>query len=281
LIKRGERDTLLVTTSVPATKHVDTRSAPVTFSFKGAFDRTEGLTEIFLTAVRDMNPEETARRTIESAVGWSRRLHFPQEDRLEFGADAYVNHPLEVATRLVRDFKVKDTAVIVAALLHDTLEDQPGLLASLVPPSHTDQHIVEPATRALRQLFGDDVTELVSALTNPDFYALIDAEGITDPSMRRARRNALYAEHVMELLEHNPRAGIIKTADLMHNALRLDELPTEEKRSNFRLKYGPVLNFLVTSLSSADATHPLFNVRSEILEALADGMRRSGYPEPS
>ena len=258
--------------------HFDTRPPPLTFEFKGAFTRTAGLTEIFLTAVRDLVTEDSTRRTIESGVAWSRRLHFPQEDRLEFGGDAYINHPLEVATRVVRDFKVKDPGVIVAALLHDTLEDQPGLLASLVPPSPTDQHIVEPARRAVQSLFGEDVAQLVCALTNPDFHAQIDAEGITDRTARLTRRNTLYVEHIKELIEHNPRAGIIKVADLMENALRLDALPAGEKQDNFRQKYGPVLNFIVLTLRSADETHPLFKVREEILEVIAAGMKRSGYP---
>lgn len=256
----------------------DNRTAPLTFEFKGAFARTAGLTETFLKLVEETVTDKDARKTIESAVGWSRRLHFPQDDRLEFGGDSYVNHPLEVATRIVRDFKINDPAIIVAALLHDTLEDQPGLLASTVAPNGEDRDILEPATRALRELFGDAVVEIVCALTNPNFYQQIDAEGVNDPVARRDRRNELYLDHVKELLEHHPRAGIIKVADLMENALRLDALPTGEKQDNFRAKYGPVLNLIVTTLQSANETHPLYGVRHGLLEAFAEGMKRSGYP---
>lgn len=59
----------------------------------------------------------------------------------------YINHPLEVAERLNRIGGVENADVLVAAILHDTIED------------------TETTAAEIEQLFGRDVARLVTELT--------------------------------------------------------------------------------------------------------------------
>lgn len=96
----------------------------------------------------------------------------------------FVSHVLSVAM-LVRDY-TDDEATIVAAILHDTLED-------------TDYTAEE-----LSEDFGNDVTELILALTEPS------RTEVTDWSERKI----IYAEQI----KNAPLAAVqICAADKMHN----------------------------------------------------------------
>lgn len=59
----------------------------------------------------------------------------------------YINHPLEVAERLSRIGGIEDATVLVAAILHDTIED------------------TETTEAEIARLFGPDVARLVAELT--------------------------------------------------------------------------------------------------------------------
>jgi guanosine-3',5'-bis(diphosphate) 3'-pyrophosphohydrolase len=59
----------------------------------------------------------------------------------------YINHPLEVAERLNRIGGIEDVTTLVAAILHDTIED------------------TETTEREIARLFGREVASLVAELT--------------------------------------------------------------------------------------------------------------------
>ena len=59
----------------------------------------------------------------------------------------YINHPLEVAERINRIGRIEDVTILVAAILHDTIED------------------TETTAEELAVLFGPAVAKLVSELT--------------------------------------------------------------------------------------------------------------------
>ena len=59
----------------------------------------------------------------------------------------YINHPLEVAERLARIGGIEDATVLIAAILHDTIED------------------TETTEAEIRALFGREVAGLVAELT--------------------------------------------------------------------------------------------------------------------
>lgn len=95
----------------------------------------------------------------------------------------YINHPLEVAECIVRVAGVDDAEVLIAAILHDTVED-----TDTKPEEIEDQ-------------FGADVASLVMEVTD-------------DRSLTSMERKRLEIEHAPHL---TPRAKLIKLADKICN----------------------------------------------------------------
>ncbi len=114
--------------------------------------------------------------------------------------DPYFSHPLEVAA-ILTDLKLDD-ATIVAALLHDTIEDT-------------------EATRAeIDQLFGHEIGVLVEGLTKLKRLDLVT-------------REAKQAENLRKLLlaiADDVRVLLVKLADRLHNMRTLGFMPPEKRR---------------------------------------------------
>ena len=111
--------------------------------------------------------------------------------------DPYITHPLAVATILAE--LGMDTTTLVAALLHDTVED-------------TDYSVDQ-----LREDFGDVVARLVDGVTKLDkvkFGASAEAETIRKMVIAMAR---------------DPRVLVIKLADRLHNMRTMRFLPPEKQ----------------------------------------------------
>jgi guanosine-3',5'-bis(diphosphate) 3'-pyrophosphohydrolase len=101
------------------------------------------------------------------------------------GDDAapYINHPLEVANLLANIGKVKDYDVLIAAVLHDTIEDT----------KTTKEEIAE--------IFGEKVSKMVLEVTD-------------DKSLPKAERKQLQIEHAPHLSDG---AKQIKLGDKISN----------------------------------------------------------------
>ena len=114
--------------------------------------------------------------------------------------DPYFTHPLEVAA-ILTDLKLDD-ATIVAALLHDTIEDT-------------------EATRAeIDKLFGPDIGALVEGLTKLKRLELVS-------------REAKQAENLRKLLlaiADDVRVLLIKLADRLHNMRTMEFMPPASRR---------------------------------------------------
>jgi len=148
--------------------------------------------------VRKYNPN-TDEDLLDRAYVYAMRAHGEQ---LRASGDPYFSHPLEVAA-ILTDLKVDD-ATIVAALLHDTIEDT-------------------EATRAeIDQLFGKDIGRLVEGLTKLKRLDLVS-------------REAKQAENLRKLLlaiAEDVRVLLVKLADRLHNMRTLDHMaPESRKRS--------------------------------------------------
>jgi len=122
--------------------------------------------------------------------------------QLRKSGDPYITHPLAVATILAE--LGMDTTTLVAALLHDTVEDT-GLT-------------LEDITRE----FGSEVAHLVDGVTKLDkvkFGAAAEAETIRKMVVAMAR---------------DPRVLVIKLADRLHNMRTLRFLPPEKQERKAR-----------------------------------------------
>ncbi|UOY02797.1 RelA/SpoT family protein [Blastococcus sp. PRF04-17] len=116
--------------------------------------------------------------------------------------DPYITHPLAVATILAG--LGMDTTTLVAALLHDTVEDTGVTL--------------ETITRE----FGSEVTHLVDGVTK------IDKVKLGDAAQAETIRKMIVA------MARDPRVLVIKLADRLHNMRTLRFLPPEKQEKKAR-----------------------------------------------
>ncbi|HEY9595281.1 MAG TPA: bifunctional (p)ppGpp synthetase/guanosine-3',5'-bis(diphosphate) 3'-pyrophosphohydrolase [Spirochaetia bacterium] len=140
-------------------------------------------------------PED--REKILSAADWARRLHGEQK---RASGDPFFIHPLSVASILV-DIHM-DAQGVIAALLHDVLED------------------TETTRQALRKEFGREVESLV--------------QGVTKISVLRGRSRSLqHSETIRKMLfamVKDVRVILIKLADKLHNMRTLGYLEEEDRK---------------------------------------------------
>jgi GTP diphosphokinase / guanosine-3',5'-bis(diphosphate) 3'-diphosphatase len=146
--------------------------------------------------VRAYNPD-TNEDLLDRAYVYAMKAHGAQT---RASGDPYFSHPLEVAA-ILTDLKLDD-ATIVAALLHDTIEDT-------------------EATRAeIDSVFGHEIGKLVEGLTKLKRLELVS-------------REAKQAENLRKLLlaiSDDVRVLLIKLADRLHNMRTLEFVPPAARR---------------------------------------------------
>ncbi|MDJ0880114.1 MAG: RelA/SpoT family protein [Gammaproteobacteria bacterium] len=122
------------------------------------------------------------------------------EGQKRVSGEPYIYHPIEVA-RIMCEMRM-DYKSIIAALLHDVIEDTPTLKEQLAAD------------------FGDEVAELVdgvSKLTHLDFVS-------------KAEEQAENFRKMMLAMVKDIRVIIIKLADRLHNMRTLDAMRPEKRR---------------------------------------------------
>ena len=172
---------------------------------------TSPVLEPLIKTVRGNYPKADLR-VIERAYDVAAHYHRDQKRR---SGDPYVTHPLAVATILAE--LGMDLSVIVAALLHDTVED-------------TDYTL-----RALREDFGDVIVELVDGVTKLDKVKL--GEAAEAETLRK----------MVVAMARDPRVLVIKLADRLHNMRTLRFLPRakQERTAKQTLEiYAPLAHRL-------------------------------------
>ncbi len=119
---------------------------------------------------------------ILNAASFAAKKHKDQKRKGSDG-EPYINHPIEVASLLTNVGQVDDTDMIVAALLHDTVED------------------CDVTFEEIAEKFGTTVADYVRELTD-------------DKSLPKAERKRLQIEHAPHLSRG---AKQIKLADKISN----------------------------------------------------------------
>ena len=146
--------------------------------------------------VRSYNPD-TDEDLLNQAYVYAMKAHGEQK---RASGDPYFSHPLEVAA-ILTDLKLDD-ATIVAALLHDTIED------------------TEATRTEIDSLFGPEIGALVEGLTKLKRLELVS-------------REAKQAENLRKLLlaiADDVRVLLIKLADRLHNMRTLEFVPPASRR---------------------------------------------------
>ncbi|XP_026825495.1 guanosine-3',5'-bis(diphosphate) 3'-pyrophosphohydrolase MESH1 isoform X1 [Ooceraea biroi] len=137
---------------------------------------------------------------IIKCVNFAAEKHRNQR-RKDVDQTPYINHPLGVANILIQEGKVFDSIVILAAILHDTVED-------------TDTTFEE-----IEREFGREVCQVVREVTD-------------DKTLPKAERKRLQVQHAPHLSRE---AKLVKLADKLYN-LRDLERSTPIGWTNERVK---------------------------------------------
>src|ERR1039457_6492112 len=136
------------------------------------------MSEIEVQVAANLRPDQAVLK----AAHFAAEKHSGQR-RKGAAAEPYVNHLLEVAELVSSALAEPDTNLVIAALLHDTVED------TVV----TKEVLVET--------FGSDVADLVMEVTD-------------DKSLPKAERKRLQIAHAWQI---SVRAQVIKLADKISN----------------------------------------------------------------
>ena len=167
--------------------------------------------EPLFRAVRANHPKADLA-LLERAYGIAEEMHGTQ---MRKSGDPYITHPLAVTTILADIGMTEPT--LVAALLHDTVEDTPYTLD------------------ALRDDFGDEVAVLVDGVTK------LDKVQYGDSAQAETIRKMIVA------MSRDIRVLVIKLADRLHNmrTLRYLKAETQERKARETLDiYAPLAHRL-------------------------------------
>ncbi|MFA9418587.1 MAG: bifunctional (p)ppGpp synthetase/guanosine-3',5'-bis(diphosphate) 3'-pyrophosphohydrolase [Gammaproteobacteria bacterium] len=158
------------------------------------------------------------------------------EGQSRVSGEPYISHPVEVA--LILSEMRMDANTIIAAILHDVIEDTPTLKENLV------------------EEFGEEVADLVDGVSK---LAKIDFRS-------RAEAQAENFRKMMLAMAKDIRVIIIKLADRLHNMRTLDAMRPDKRRRIARETmdiYAPIANRL-----------GIFKMRHELLDLSI----KSAYP---
>jgi GTP diphosphokinase / guanosine-3',5'-bis(diphosphate) 3'-diphosphatase len=136
-------------------------------------------------------------REVVRAYHYARAMHEGQRRR---SGEEYITHPVAVATELAS--LGLGTATLLAALLHDVVEDTPGSLDDI------------------REGFGEEVALLVDGVTKLD---RIKTESKQEQQAETLRK-------MVVAMARDIRVLVIKLADRLHNMETIDVMPREKQK---------------------------------------------------
>lgn len=116
------------------------------------------------------------------AIAFAAEKHRHQR-RKDPEASPYINHPIDLANVLVQEGRVMDTTVLIAAVLHDTLED------------------TETTPDELAMVFGGEIRDIVMEVTD-------------NKTLKKRKRKELQIKHGPHL---SHKARLVKLADKICN----------------------------------------------------------------
>jgi guanosine-3',5'-bis(diphosphate) 3'-pyrophosphohydrolase len=158
--------------------------------------RTPGLKELLATAGEYLPPDQVAR--IREAAEFGASAHQGQK---RLSGEPYIAHPVAAAA-ILADLRL-DTDTIVAAILHDVIEDTPI------------------AKDQLAARFGADVAELVDGVTKLDQIKFKSREEAQAESFRK----------MLLAMVRDLRVILVKLADRTHNMRTIEAMAPARRRA--------------------------------------------------
>ena len=160
---------------------------------------------------------------IMTALEFAAHKHRDQR-RKDANASPYINHPIALAGVLTREGGVTEEPVLVAAILHDTLEDTQTTHAELV------------------EAFGGHIASIVAEVTD-------------DRSLLKAERKRLQIEHAASISRE---AKLVKLADKICNVRDVADHPPAKWDLARRREYFEWAKAVVDRMRG---THPVLERR--------------------
>ncbi|MBY4040258.1 HD domain-containing protein [Rhodococcus fascians] len=188
--------------------------------------------------LHEIDADRVDRTQLDNAMELATAAHLSQKriGRVAYPVDPYIVHPLRNVLRLIR-LGCADTDVLSATALHDTVEDQPREIVSILDESQlSDGPNQQAALDLISEHLSPETSRLVAAVTNPS----------ADAVLSKAEKNAAYAAHVAEVIK-DPKVFLIKFADFVDNAGSVEYLEDEAKRAKLAAKYTPVVEVFVAA----------------------------------
>ena len=162
--------------------------------------------------------------SILKAIRFSAEKHNDQR-RKDARSSPYINHPIQVAETLWSVGGVRDEALLVAAILHDTIED------------------TDTTPEEIKSVFGEEVLGLVLEVTD-------------DKSLPKEDRKQLQIESAMN---KSPRAKLLKLADKLCNIHDITVFPPKDwslkRKQEYLLWSEKVVNGLRGSNKALEARY--------------------------
>lgn len=167
-------------------------------------------------------------------AAWFAAERHSTQKRKGAAQEPYINHLLEVASLLSETAAVEDTDLVIAALLHDTVEDT-GVSAD-----------------EISGMFGEDVATIVLEVTD-------------DKSLPKAQRKELQVQNAPHKSE---RARNLKVADKISNVRAILESPPAGWDAARRREYFLWADRVVTACGEV---HPALRAEfTRLMEKLPD-----------
>jgi len=141
-------------------------------------------------------------KTLAQAISFAAKKHKTQK-RKGGDEEPYINHPLEVLSLLTNIGNVEDYDTLIAAVLHDTIED------------------TQTTKEEITELFGSDVCKMVLELTD-------------DKSLPKVERKQLQIKHAPRL---SYGAKQIKLCDKISNIRDVTENPPHDWSNERQIEY--------------------------------------------
>ncbi len=137
-----------------------------------------------------------------AAIAFAADKHRNQR-RKDHEASPYINHPIALAHVLANEAGIEDERALLAAVLHDTIED------------------TEATEQELLRLFGKEVADIVMEVTD-------------DKALPKAERKRLQIEHAVNI---SRRAKLVKLADKICNLRDIAKSPPADWPLERRQEY--------------------------------------------
>ncbi len=173
-------------------------------------------------AIMDPKLDQTDRARLRDAYNFAADAHHGQKRK---SGEPYITHPIAVAM-IVADELELDVNPVIAAFLHDVVEDTPHTIGEI------------------RERFGDDVAFLVDVVTK---------RKKTQDARSKQVENF---KQILDSVHYDIRALMIKLADRLHNMRTLDSMKPDKQ-----MKIAGETDFFYAPLANRLG---LYRVKSEL-----------------